>query len=310
MPAWIRKTLGCASLYYIVLGLTAIFFPRAWYVVSGLYPLNAEVLMAAFGAVLIALGVGALVATFMPRTQWGIVAVLLLHNALDLTVLVGEISANRIGAFAGWSFVLVDAAWVLAFSLVLLAVYRAARSSSGNEPISLPEALSLKPVGEERSLGELSESQPLLLILLRHSGCTFCRSHLALLVREHQRILDAGYRTAIVTMSPPADLAAVRADYPLPDAVYVSDPERRLYRALGARRGSFRELFGLRELSRGLIGGALFRYGLGEVTGDPTQLGGTYIIKNRAVLVAAPATSASDICPLGEAFAKASAPLG
>jgi hypothetical protein len=55
-----------------------------------------------------------------------------------------------------------------------------------------------------------------------------------------------------------------------------------------------------------LVKGDLFRHGLGEVTGDPTQLGGTFIIKDRAVLVAVPATSASDICPIGAALTQAS----
>lgn len=308
MPTWTRKVLAVASAYYLVLGLTAIFFPQLWYIVSGVYPLNAEVVMAAFGAVLVALGLGALIAVFMPGAQWGIVGVLLAHNLLDLLVLLGEISAGRIGAFAGGSFVLVDAAWVVAFALVLGAGYRAARTDTAKAPVTLPEALALKPSGVDRSLGELSETHPLLLVLLRHSGCTFCRSHLNLLVAENQRILSAGYRTVVVTLSPAEDLDRIREEYPLPEALYLSDPERLLYRALGARRGSIRQLFGPTVLWRALIKGDLFRHGLGEVSGDPTQLGGTFIIKNRAIIVAVPAQTASDICPISFALEQTPTP--
>lgn len=303
MPTWIRKTLAVAAAYYIVLGLTAIFWPRSWYVVSGIYPERAEVVMAAFGATLLTFGFAAGAAIFLIRTQWMLGMILVIHNVCDLCVVVSELSQGRLGLFSGVIFALVDLGWIVAFSAILFTIYRRARAGTG-ESVALETALTIKPIGASSTLGELSSEKPLLLILVRHSGCTFCRSHLANLVSEQQRVLEKGYRIAVVAMSPPDEIEKLRAEYPIQDALFVSDPERRLYRALGAKQGSLLQLFGPKELWRGIVKGDLFKHGLGEVSGDPTQLGGTFIIKDKTVVFSEPAKSAGDICPLGVALAE------
>lgn len=301
MPIWIRKTLAVAAVYYVVLGLTAIFWPRSWYVVSGIYPEQAEVVMAALGATLLTFGFAAATAIFFIRTQWMLGVILVIHNLCDFFVVVSELSAGRLGLFSGVVFALVDLGWIIAFSLVLLSIYRRSRAGTADS-VSLEAALTAKPIGSTRTLGELSSEKPLLLILVRHSGCTFCRSHLAEIVAEQRRILDKGYGIAVVSMSPPEEIDALRKDYPLPDAVFVSDPDRRIYRALGAKHGSLLQLFGPKEIWRGIVKGELFKHGLGEISGDPAQLGGTFILRNNAVVFSKPATSASDVCPIGVAL--------
>ena len=297
MPRWTRNVLALAAIYYLILGLSAIFWPRSWYVVSGLYPVNAEVVMAALGATLLAFSLTALMALFLARSQWGLVAVLLAHNLFDLCIVVSEISAGGLGIFSGVVFALVDFGWIVALSAVLITLYRLGRAAPSSE-ISLETALALKPIDSPQTLGELSSEKPLLLILVRHAGCTFCRSHLATLVAEQAQILEKGYRIAVASMSPPEEIDTLRKDYPLPEALFVSDPERRLYRALGATQGSLLQLFGPKELWRGIVKGDLFKHGLGEVSGDPTQLGGTFIIQNGTVVFSKPASSASEVCPI------------
>ncbi|MFM1847872.1 MAG: hypothetical protein RL417_1346 [Pseudomonadota bacterium] len=302
MPGWTRKLLAAAAIYYLILGLSAIFWPRSWYVASGLYPVNAEVVMAALGATLLAFSVAAAIALFMARSQWALIIILFFHNLFDLLIVTSEISAGRLGIVSGTIFALVDLGWLGAFGVLLFTLTKRAGQSEASRP-SLESALLIKPIGTTLTLGELSREKPLLLILVRHSGCTFCRSHLATVAAEQRAVLEKGFAICVVSMSPPEEIETLRGAYPIEGAFFVSDPERKLYRALGAERGSLRQLFGPKELWRGLIKGEIFKHGLGEVSGDPAQLGGTFIIKDGGVVFSKPATSAGEVCPITTALA-------
>ena len=77
-----------------------------------------------------------------------------------------------------------------------------------------------------------------------------------------------------------------------PAARAVADGERQLYQAFGRRRGSLREVLGPGVLLRGL-GAAVRGHRVGRVIGDPTQLGGTFLVDAPRVLWRHdPATSA------------------
>ena len=60
----------------------------------------------------------------------------------------------------------------------------------------------------------------------------------------------------------------------------IFDPEQRLYDAFGLKRGTFGRLFGWKVFSRAIFEGALFRHGIGSVSGDPTQLPGAFLIRD------------------------------
>jgi len=68
----------------------------------------------------------------------------------------------------------------------------------------------------------------------------------------------------------------------LADASRLSDPNRRLYAAVGLGRGSIRQLFGW-AVWRRFLGGA-WRHGMGPVAGDGFQMPGAALIWNGRVL--------------------------
>ena len=65
------------------------------------------------------------------------------------------------------------------------------------------------------------------------------------------------------------------------DLPRIADPTRRLHRIAGLHRGTFRELFGLRNFVRA-IGAA--RHGVGHPVGDPLQMPGTMLLHRGRVL--------------------------
>lgn len=144
-----------------------------------------------------------------------------------------------------------------------------------------------------RTLLSLSEESPLLVLFLRHAGCTFCRQTAADLMARRTAVEARGVRPVIVMMSGEAGAAAFLARYSLADVPRVSDPTGRVYRAFGLRRGRFRQLFGVRVLWRGLVAGLVRGHGVGRVEGDPFQMPGAFQVHRGVVVRGEPARDAS-----------------
>jgi len=70
--------------------------------------------------------------------------------------------------------------------------------------------------------------------LRRFAGCPICNLHLRSIVTRHDEIRSHGIREVVVFHSTAAELAKHQADLPFP---LIADPERELYRRLGAGRG-------------------------------------------------------------------------
>lgn len=144
-----------------------------------------------------------------------------------------------------------------------------------------------------RSLAALSRETPLLVVFLRHSGCTFCREALADLRKHRSEIESGGTRIALVHMGTAADFAAFAGKYDLADLPAVADPDRVLYRGLGLRRGGVRQLLGLRVWLRGTAS-FLAGHRPGRLAGDVGQMPGAFLIMDGKILRAADYETAGD----------------
>ena len=95
--------------------------------------------------------------------------------------------------------------------------------------------------------------------------------------------------------------------YGLQDLWRISDPERRIYRAFGLRKGTLGQVLGARVWSRGIFGGALLKHGIGAGAGDVFQMPGVFVLfKGEVVFSHVPESAAqealfevSKICSLG-----------
>ncbi len=179
-------------------------------------------------------------------------------------------------------------AWILAWS------WRAARRRSEARQQPLVALLSEAHDQQGASLLELSRQTPILLVCLRHFGCTFCRAALARLAEERATIEGKGTRLVLVHQSPESEAAAFFQTYGLADVHRVSDPQRWLYFHLGLRRGGPWQLLGPKVWARAISAGLFRRHGLGRVVGDARQMPGVFLIRDGVVLAAFVYRTAAD----------------
>lgn len=137
-------------------------------------------------------------------------------------------------------------------------------------------------VGEGRSLADLSNEQPVLLVFLRHFGCSFCREAIADMARRRSNFEAVGVRIVMVHMAAERKVAEqFFKKYKLWPVDHVSDPEKRFYRAFGLGRGTPQQLFGLMNWIRGFQAGVIEGHGFayhGEDIGDGFQMPGVFVL--------------------------------
>jgi len=130
------------------------------------------------------------------------------------------------------------------------------------------------------SLRALSEGRPVLLVFLRHFGCTFCREALADIAKVRREIEDAGIRLVFVHMTDRDTAERYFNRYDLQGAVHISDPDCTYYTAFGLVKGNFTQLFGLQSWIRGFQAGVLDGHGVGVQLGDGFQMPGVFVIQD------------------------------
>jgi peroxiredoxin len=155
------------------------------------------------------------------------------------------------------------------------------------------ELLEVTRTSSGETLAELSRQSPVLLVLLRHEGCTFCRNAMSDIARLRTQIEKAGTRIVLGHMGTDEDFAPFASRYGLSGLTFVSDPELSLYRGLGLRRGRLWQLLGPRVLWQGLKS-TLAGHLPGRVKGDPFQLPGAFLLHHGQVIKGHAYRDASD----------------
>jgi hypothetical protein len=104
----------------------------------------------------------------------------------------------------------------------------------------------------------------------------FCREHTLQLQRERDRLAATGGDVVVIGLGRPEHAAAFKAEMGIDFRLLVS-PDKAAYRAMDLKRGTNRDVLGLRALAsvpRAVRGGGRWR----SPRQDWHQLGGTFVI--------------------------------
>lgn len=154
------------------------------------------------------------------------------------------------------------------------------------EQLELAAALREFHTETGRSLLDVVDESPVLLIFLRHFGCAFCRKALDQVAAIRGQIAATGTKPVFVHLGSPERAKPYFDYYRLSDVERVSNPDASLYQhpafALG-RRNPYLQVFSP-AVWKGWLSGALRKYGIGKIQEDGHQMPGVFFLKDRRIV--------------------------
>ena len=154
------------------------------------------------------------------------------------------------------------------------------------EPLNLADSLREFHTETGRSLLDLVDESPVLLIFLRHFSCAFCAMALDRVSQVRSQIEARGARPVFVHLGTPQRAKPYFDYYNLSDVERIGNPEATLYQlpffAL-PRTNPFLHFLNP-TVWKGWLKGAMFKYGIGMIKEDAEQMPGVFFLKERKVV--------------------------
>lgn len=298
---WIRSILVVTGVINLLWGILVIFFNGLLLDFINLTVNDDQFLWRSSGIMSFAMGFAYLLASRNANKYWIIVLIGLFTKILMpinfwLSYQSGEMELSLFELASALHLI-----WVLPFIAILYRIYLQ-RYIEDKEIIELTgddyeSSLHIYSTSYQRTIFEASEESPILLVFLRHFGCTFCREALAY-IAEHKNEIEAdGAKIVLVHMVSQSEAKDALEKYGLSEMEHVSDEESFLYKSFKLRRGRFSQLFGLKVWLRGLYIGLVKKHGIGPIQGDEYQMPGVFLIDNGQIVKEFLHKSASDVPP-------------
>ena len=294
-------TLLLAGLYNILFGAWAVLFPHSWFDLSGMNrPLYPEIWQSV-GMIVGVYGLGYMIAATDPVRHYPIILVGFLGKIFGPIGFVSAIVRDVFPAKAAFVILTNDLIWWVPFALILWHCFRSEVGQlEPSNPISEDEALETFTLNSGETLSQASSERTLILVFLRHFGCTFTRETLKSLnvLEDEAERRDA--ELVLVHM-----LHEGQETKYLPGKVSkIADPNCQLYNALGLGKGKFSQLFGFKVWLKGVF--SIFRgCGVGPLAGDGLQMPGVFLVEKGKVTARRPAKTAADLPDIEALFDKA-----
>jgi hypothetical protein len=136
------------------------------------------------------------------------------------------------------------------------------------------------------NLLSLTEASPVLLIFLRHFGCSFCRQAISDVADLRGQLDARGVRPVFVHLGTPERAKPYFDYYHLEDVERVSNPEGDLYRHPVFALGRVHPAWHLVNPAvwAGWLKGALFKHGIGAIQEDGHQMPGLFFLKGPTIV--------------------------
>jgi len=150
----------------------------------------------------------------------------------------------------------------------------------------LPATLAAIRTESGAALLDLAQESPVLLVFLRHFGCSFCRKAISDVADLRAELAIRNVRPVFVHLGPP-DLAKVYFDYyGLSEVERINDPQAAIYRhpvfALGRTNPIWHVVNPI--VWFGWLKGAIFKHGIGKIEGDGHQMPGIFFLKGPKIV--------------------------
>ena len=136
------------------------------------------------------------------------------------------------------------------------------------------------------SLLELAEASPVLLVFLRHFGCSFCRQAISDVAELRPELDKRGVRPVFVHLGTPERAKPFFDYYGIGDVERVSDPEAKIYQLPVFAISRIHPALTLFQPAvwAGWLKGAIFKHGIGAIREDGKQMQAIFFLKGPKVV--------------------------
>ncbi len=285
-PKWMGYVLRSAAIYNIVWGSWVVLLPFQSFDWMGMDRPAYPAIWQAVGMIVACYGLAYWIASYNPYQQWGIVLVGFLGKVFGPIGFVQHWYEGKLPLIFGLHNITNDLIWWVPFGIILYQSYRYHVDTSRDNPSPKPwqDALRLFRTNQGNSLEELNQKSPLMLIFLRHFGCTFCREALADLSQIRSEIEAQGQKIVLVHLSEEIRAHEYLKKYDLEEVEFVTDPQGQLYDSFELVRASFGQAFGWKAFARGFRAGIFKGHGVGKAEGDGFRMPGVFILHKNQIM--------------------------
>lgn len=148
---------------------------------------------------------------------------------------------------------------------------------------SLPDITKSYLSQDGETIAAVSANQPVLLVFLRHFGCTFCREAVCEIEKLRPQIEAVGTCLAFVHLSNEERAKKFFKPHHFEDLPRFADPEGRLYEAFALVRAKWRQYLNPQSIARMFSAWARGHF-VGAPDGDVERMPGVFLIHRGEIL--------------------------
>lgn len=136
------------------------------------------------------------------------------------------------------------------------------------------------------NLLELAQASPVLLIFLRHFGCSFCRQTISDVADLREEFDRRGVRPVFVHLGSPERAKPFFDYYGIGHVERVSDPDATIYHHPVFQLSRLNPWLNLIQpmVWKGWLKGSIFRHGIGKIEEDGGQMPGIFFVKDAKIV--------------------------
>jgi hypothetical protein len=151
---------------------------------------------------------------------------------------------------------------------------------------ALCDVLASTRTEQGHTLLSLADRSALLVVFLRHFGCSYCRQSIHDVAQIKSELDARGVRPVFIHLGTPERAKPYFDHYGLAEVERVSDPRARLYGhpAFSLPRTHPLGHFFQMKVIRGWIMGGIRRYGIGWISDDSYQMPGIFVLRDRKIV--------------------------
>jgi len=163
---------------------------------------------------------------------------------------------------------------------------QAMTDAATNSADDVAQALASIHTESGASLLALAEASPVLLIFLRHFGCSFCRQAISDVSDLRPELDKRGVRPVFVHLGTPERAKPFFDYYGIGDVERVSDPEAKVYQNPVFSISRIHPALTLLQPAvwAGWLKGAIFKHGIGAIKEDGKQMQAIFFLKGPKIV--------------------------